>query len=172
MRAVWLSISSLLVSSACYVADPGAVPSAGEPCAAAASQLGEFVCEGGVWRALAELDMKPEPDMRPPPDMRMLPPDMKCAPEDDATLCAATGLTCGPASAVDRCGESRELDCGGCPDGEMCNALGLCVCAPRPCPDDVVCGKVSDGCGARRLCDACEDGFVCDPDELMCIPED
>lgn len=41
-----------------------------------------------------------------------------CEPESDAELCSVAGTTCGGISATDRCGTTRAVNCGPCPDYE------------------------------------------------------
>ena len=82
----------------------------------------------------------------------------QCTPETKQQLCAAAGRTCGDFKVTDRCGKSREPDCGGCPGGQVCRAnQGVC-CTPRAeaqlCSDNnLQCGTkmVTDNCGVSRM---------------------
>jgi hypothetical protein len=83
----------------------------------------------------------------------------QCNPRD----CDDVGAECGP--IADGCGDL--VDCGPCPDGEICggdgpNQCGMNSCTPRSCEDaDANCGPIADGCGSTVDCGECTDGEVC-----------
>jgi hypothetical protein len=106
-----------------------------------------------------------------------------CTPASDAALCLALGVSCGPASGADNCGQQRSItNCGGCGDGSACRE-GRCVaCTPE---SDAVfcerlfasCGEVSDldNCDRPRTvtsCGACGAEEECDTEKYCrCAPE-
>ena len=70
--------------------------------------------------------------------------------------CADVGAACG--LVPDGCG--AVVECGDCPDGELCGGGGANVCGPTSCTPVTCagqCGPVSDGCGAVLDCDPCPD---------------
>jgi hypothetical protein len=90
-----------------------------------------------------------------------------CVPESDVELCESRSLQCGPASALDACGQMRAFDCGSCVGGS-CNGAGRCI-VPETCGgactaltyDACTCGA-SDPCGWSEdgACDAyCAETF-------------
>jgi len=82
-----------------------------------------------------------------------------CEPRD----CDDVGAECGP--IADGCGAL--VQCGDCPDGEICggdgpNQCGMNSCTPRTCEDvDAQCGQIGDGCGDSVDCGPCADGETC-----------
>ncbi len=68
--------------------------------------------------------------------------------------------SCGTIS--DGCGQT--LECGGCGDGQACDALTheCTSCEPTTCMGQgVECGTISDGCGQTLDCQACAGGKTC-----------
>lgn len=111
-------------------------------------------------------DMGDREDVGQPPDMS------NCTPETDDALC---GTRCGSTAAVDRCGQMRELECGGCAGGEQC--VQNACCAPETdaqlcSAEAAVCGSVSavDRCGNARAvtCGICTNGFPCIDNQCTC----
>jgi hypothetical protein len=75
-----------------------------------------------------------------------------------------TGQLCG--NIGDGCGEA--IDCGDCPEGEICGAVSpnRCgpgqTCTPQDCEmQDAQCGQIGDGCGDIVDCGPCPPGEVC-----------
>lgn len=75
-----------------------------------------------------------------------------------------TGQLCG--NVGDGCGEA--IDCGPCPEGEICGAVSpnRCgpgqTCQPLNCAQqDAECGQVGNGCGGIVNCGPCPVGEVC-----------
>ncbi len=79
------------------------------------------------------------------------------------TTCQDQGFECGPAG--DGCGDA--LDCGDCPEGEVCGLIapGQCdsmTCTPTTCEAlGYECGAAGDGCGAALDCGECPEGWTC-----------
>jgi hypothetical protein len=48
-----------------------------------------------------------------------------CEPESDQELCQSLGKDCDEITATDRCGQSRTVSCGTCPDGTICGGDGV-----------------------------------------------
>jgi hypothetical protein len=78
--------------------------------------------------------------------------------------CAQLKLSCGP--AADGCGGL--LDCGSCPDNQICGGGGPGVCgtsiqcSPETCiAQKIACGPAGDGCGQVIDCGTCPTGQVC-----------
>ena len=96
-------------------------------------------------------------------------PDDACVPMS----CEGAGKQCG--TAPDGCGGT--LECGGCPEGQVCGGKGyqnICVpgdCQPQECPANG-CGQNPDGCGNTVECGECTDDKVCRSNgELnICVP--
>jgi hypothetical protein len=95
--------------------------------------------------------------------------DLQCVPQ----TCDELGLDCGYAS--DGCGEA--VDCGGCPEGELCGGEtpNLCL-APPPCQAASSCAELGwecgvaiDGCG--NVLDCAAEGLACQSFET-CIGSD
>lgn len=82
-----------------------------------------------------------------------------CEPETDRELCLAQGKTCGASQGTDRCGNVRDLDCGGCFGGQICGSVQANVCGPDPSctPDDdaTVCASQGMDCGSVNAPDNC-----------------
>ena len=95
----------------------------------------------------------------------------ECRPRD----CDDVGAECGP--IADGCGAT--VDCGPCPDGEICggdgpNQCGGNPCDPRTCEDvGAECGPIGDGCGDIVDCGPCQDGETCGGGGVpnQCAPE-
>ncbi|RAL25106.1 hypothetical protein DL240_02515 [Lujinxingia litoralis] len=145
-------------------------------------------CRDGFWvdldagtdadvTPLPDADVDPEPDadtdVDPGPDT-----DTGCQAESDLELCEAASLACGPLQVEDRCGESRDLNCGSCQASEICEE-GSCVCVPESdqafCSRQAAdCGEViaEDNCGESRTvtCGSCESGYVCGDDQRCTCP--
>lgn len=91
-----------------------------------------------------------------------------CNPESDQALCIAAGIGCGAARFTDRCGQTRDVDCGGCQVGELCAAGQCCV----PETDTQLCASVGAECGVVELTDSCGQlrsascGSGCSTDEV------
>lgn len=171
-----LGLLSALAVPGCNLSDAGAdAPLPGRACDEEGAEHGVLVCRDGAWVEAGAGDMSSENntamvDMGGGSDMTS--GDMSCEGEPDAELCTSAGYECGVQQILDRCGVMRAVTCPpGCPMGESCNDQGQCAvtgCVPEPCPGDLMCGKIADGCGAMRLCDNCPDGSICNPDVLMC----
>ena len=105
-----------------------------------------------------------------------------CVPESDDDLCDSSGAECGDTMVEDRCGNTRMINCGGCPGADdFCNATNQCECTPET--DGAFCGRNSaqcgtisapDNCGMMRMvnCGGCNDG-ICEADNTcsVCQPE-
>jgi len=81
-----------------------------------------------------------------------------CTPK----TCGELGATCG---AVDD-GCNHLLDCGSCPDGEVCGAVtpNVCgsTCKPQSCAQiGATCGQQGDGCGELIDCGVCSAPATC-----------
>ena len=89
---------------------------------------------------------------------------------------ACTPLTCSVAGGRfcgrigDGCGNA--LECGDCPDGQLCGGAGMAhVCSPPPgtactpitCDQATgrLCGRIGDGCGRLLDCGDCAGGMAC-----------
>lgn len=118
-----------------------------------------------------------------------------CVPESDPGLCSLNDAHCGPLTAEDRCGQEREVDCGGCPPGWTCGletpnvcgcpceADGACVAPGARHPDGScqLCGEsgweivTSLACSDGDPCtlnDACQEDGACAGAPLDCTPDD
>lgn len=93
-----------------------------------------------------------------------------CVGEEDSVLCGRVGYACGPLTATDKCGVTRELDCGTCRAPATCNAQRKCFCEAetndRFCTRrSWDCGSVTaaDNCGTERTvsCGTCGAGLTC-----------
>ena len=109
------------------------------------------------------------------------PAECGCLDEDTCQPCPE-GAMCVDGQCVEQPPETTVCtDDAGCPEGLFCDG-GVCVegaaCeAPEDCGDDEVCDA-----GSCRPCEAdeceevdcttagCEEGMVCDPDTLSCVP--
>ncbi len=86
-------------------------------------------------------------------------PDTECT----ATTCVAEGAVCG--TIDDGCGVV--LNCGGCPQGEVCggekrNKCGTTLCTPTTCQaQGLNCGTISNGCEGELVCGTCDDTQIC-----------
>ena len=81
-------------------------------------------------------------------------------PDCERMTCEQLGKQCGTWN--DLCGE---VECGGCPTGEICRADGQCVtqCEPTTCQQlGHQCGFWDDGCGGQLDCGGCPLGENCD----------
>ena len=91
----------------------------------------------------------------------------ECSPK----TCAQLGKSCGTWS--NGCGGSR--NCGTCPSGQVCSAVGQCAatCTAQTCSDlGAQCGTLSDGCGGSLSCGTCASGQVCNADgQCECSPQ-
>ena len=82
-------------------------------------------------------------------------PAITCTSGGGAKYCGKVGDGCG-----------RELDCGSCAAGQICNG-GLCVpanCTPLTCAiagGGQYCGKIGDGCGGTLDCLGCSAPQAC-----------
>lgn len=79
--------------------------------------------------------------------------DGRCLGSCQPTTCAEEHAECG--TLGDGCGET--LDCGTCPDGQICGerAPNRCgdACSPSSCTDDSpLCTPIEDGCGGTFSC--------------------
>ena len=85
----------------------------------------------------------------------------------DADLCAGeccgAGQLCDNGECVPDCGATSP--CGAakqcCADGDLCH-LGECVTPGPPCAEQV--------CATKPFQSTCEDGYVCDPAQKLCLP--
>ena len=100
-----------------------------------------------------------------------------CTPETNAELCAifqGTGAkACGLRAVMDRCGQTRTIDCGGCGVDESCNGNNRCECDAVTCGSNS-CGMLSNECGNSADCGGCTGaGETCDGglNQCVCIPE-
>lgn len=62
-----------------------------------------------------------------------------CTPETDPELCTALGKDCDEVLATDRCGVSRDLDCGTCASDELCGGTGVTNVCGDPSTDVAWC---------------------------------
>lgn len=80
----------------------------------------------------------------------------ECAP----LMCEDVDAECGLIS--DGCGEA--VDCGPCPEGEVCGLIEpnkCAACVPKTCDEvDIECGVTGDGCGGSLVCE-CPAGLQC-----------
>ena len=98
------------------------------------------------------------PDMGTP-DMET--PDMgsnntnsdMCVPEDDTTFCMRQGAGCGTFTSADNCGAMRTVDCGTCPNAEMCTNNVCEGCTPED--DTTFCDRYGAECGLLMELDNC-----------------
>jgi hypothetical protein len=80
-----------------------------------------------------------------------------CVPEQDAELCARRGAACGSVTVRDRCGATRTVACGTCPQGTVCGGGG--VPGACGCEDDrALCARLGLECGAASGTDNCGAG--------------
>jgi hypothetical protein len=85
--------------------------------------------------------------------------DLVCKP----TTCEALGLNCG--FVGNGCGEA--MDCGQCPEGQLCGGEVANVClAPPPCNAATGCGELGWECGIAV--DDCGNTFDCAAEGLAC----
>ena len=107
-----------------------------------------------------------------------------CQPETDEVLCGRRGQdqgrsSCGVVDIEDRCGELREVDCGGCGDqGGECGLDHFCTgCRPETRAQlcdrlGAGCDELSaeDNCGQLRTvdCGGCDDDRVCQDNQCAC----
>jgi alpha-tubulin suppressor-like RCC1 family protein len=79
-----------------------------------------------------------------------------CAPLSDANLCAKAGFTCGPLSATDNCGNTRNVTCGDCSGADTCGGGGVeGTCGCTPIDDVTFCASASYECGILAKTDNC-----------------
>jgi hypothetical protein len=121
-----------------------------------------------------------EPDAGSEPDAGGPPCDPD-TPETFAEACGRYGFDCGTPTIVDRCGVTREVDCGHCAGIGQCGAQhpNVCYCVPstseeRCAAQARVCGhtdNVDDNCGHPVVddCGACPDGKRCNPAGTHCL---
>ncbi len=98
-------------------------------------------------------------------------PEGDCQGESTAALCEDEGYECGTHQAEDRCGETRNLNCGGCSGGTCVN--GQCT-GGAACDGDCA-GNTYTACtcGTADPCGWGDDGY-CDADcaEVAATPFD
>lgn len=88
-------------------------------------------------------------------------PPAVCVPK----TCEQQGYNCGQAGTG--CDDGTVLECGTCPDGQVCggggvNQCGMSLCTPRTCADvGAECGIIGDGCGNTVDCGQCTQGTSC-----------
>ncbi len=105
----------------------------------------------------AESPTAPQPDAAV--DMGSDGQDGGCAP----MTCEQANAQCG--RALDGCG--AVLDCGGCPQGQLCGGGGPNRCGNNPCTPQTCsalaasCGMVYDGCSDVLSCGECEAPETC-----------
>ncbi|MFA7707964.1 MAG: hypothetical protein WCX73_03370 [Candidatus Pacearchaeota archaeon] len=100
--------------------------------------------------------------------------DVACTPQSDEDLCSGK---CGYYPIVDRCNNFRNLNCGGCPSGQVCKQSSNTCCTPNS--DASYCsGKcgnitVTDNCGNNKIidCGGCLSGQVCSSSHVCCTPQ-
>ena len=77
-----------------------------------------------------------------------------CTPENDNQLCGRLGAQCGMIEATNNCGQSVEIDCGGCDNGDACKDDNTCpVC--QPFDDEALCANAGLQCGQHTVTDNC-----------------
>jgi hypothetical protein len=145
---------------------------------------------GSVSQCLGENDVCSAPDAGPveEPDAGAVdagqpdaggPPCDPDNPETFAEACARYGYDCGVPTIVDRCGVSREVDCGRCSGIGECGAQKpfVCYCVPstaeeRCAAQAAICGSFvgDDNCGhvVTTECGTCPDGKVCNSAGTHC----
>lgn len=85
----------------------------------------------------------------------------ECVGETDAELCTFLGKDCGALETDDRCDERRTVECGSCPEGDVCglNQPNVCgtpeVCEPET--DEALCERLGKNCGTISATDNCGD---------------
>lgn len=95
----------------------------------------------------------------------------RCDPAKTPDECIAQGRTCG--KIVSACGPPfKEITCGQCKNGDVCNDNGVCgkPCTPKTCAvdfKDFECGTFDDSCGGTVTCGKCTSG-VCDQTSNTC----
>jgi hypothetical protein len=141
--------------------------------------LGENdVCSAPDAGLVEEADAGPEADAGRP-DAGGPPCDPE-HPETFAEACARYGYDCGVPTIVDRCGVSREVDCGRCGFVGECGGRSpfVCYCVPstneqRCTRHFAICGTrdEDDDCGHRVTtdCGACPDGKQCNSNGTRCL---
>ncbi len=93
----------------------------------------------------------------------------RCDPKSTPDECKAVGKNCGTIKSA--C-TGLTIKCGDCPQGEVCNANGVCgkPCTPKTCAADFSqfeCGTFDDGCGGTVKCGTCANG-VCNQTTKTC----
>lgn len=92
----------------------------------------------------------------------------RCDPAQTPDECRAVGRECGTLKSA--C-TGKDINCGTCPTGEVCNANGVCgaPCTPKTCNDfkDLECGTFDDGCKGTVTCGTCAGG-LCDQTTNKC----
>src|SRR5262245_4549879 len=109
MRGFWILVALVSCAEERFEGDAAPRPDA-------RADAGEVADAGDVSDA-AGMDA----DAEPPPDTGI---DAGCMPESDPDLCDLVNVECGTSSAVDRCGMSRNIFCGGCMEPLSCGARG------------------------------------------------
>lgn len=174
MRRLSLITSTALALTGCHIQDDGAPPLPSTPCAQEGARAEGLRCEGGLWRVANEMS-GPDAGLADMARDLSVPQDMppSCQAESDAELCQNAKRCLIDLTLTDRCGQVRQVSCTDqCAEGASCDAnTSVCVgvCVRTPCPSDLLCGRMSDGCGAMQLCDQCDVGSICDPAQSMCI---
>jgi hypothetical protein len=92
----------------------------------------------------------------------------RCDPKATPDECRALGRNCGEITSA--C-TGQKIKCGECPEGQVCNANGVCgaPCTPKTCKDfpQFECGVFDDGCGSTVTC-GCQNGGICNEATHTC----
>lgn len=82
-----------------------------------------------------------------------------CEPEPVQALCQGLGKNCGTVTATDRCGDTRDIQCGTCLTGHICGSVEPNVCGPDtscvPEDDASLCASMGMNCGSVNAPDNC-----------------
>lgn len=96
-----------------------------------------------------------------------------CAPEADEIICRRFQVECGPSILSNQCDEDQAVNCGNCPEGEVCTDNGECECEPED--EETLCLRAEAECGSVTIeselcpnlgrisadCGECEPGLNC-----------
>ncbi|MFA7707316.1 MAG: hypothetical protein WCX73_00010 [Candidatus Pacearchaeota archaeon] len=86
-----------------------------------------------------------------------------CTPQSDSVFCSSKGITCGHASGMDNCGQSRDVSCSGsCASGETCNPSSGCFCDSSSGMKSCIGGScISGSIGCNSIGEPASEGKEC-----------